>query len=330
MTGTGVTPTVSVVVPCYNVAGHVADAVESAVAQAHAALEILCVDDGSTDETPAVLRRLAEAHPTRVRVIHQPNGGACAARNRGLAEAQGAWVQFLDADDVLHPDKLAHQLALVARADAEGRAADLVAGSYGYEHLDGRRDEHLAGEFSVWVNFVDRRLGITSANLWRAEAVRAAGGWDPARPSSQEYELILRMLRRGAAVVYDRTPLTTIRQRAGSISTTNMSETMEHSIRLRGEVIRRLIAEGRLDGPELRLALSALLQRLRYLYPLNPDLAAALHRDWVPRGFWPGRLSRASRAYALLYYLLGFGPAERFTRWVRATRASSAPAPLPK
>src|SRR5690606_32136288 len=96
-------PAVSVVVPCYNVEGFVRRAVESAAAQTHRPLEIICVDDGSTDGTLGVLRELEAEHPGLVRVLAGPNGGAPAARNRGLKEARGEYVQFLDADDELAP-----------------------------------------------------------------------------------------------------------------------------------------------------------------------------------------------------------------------------------
>ncbi len=95
---------VSVIIPCYNAA-----AVVSAFAQSHRPLEVICVDDGSTDATPDVLARLQEQYPT-LRVIRQANGGALRARNTGMATATGTYVQFLDADGEIVPDKIARQV----------------------------------------------------------------------------------------------------------------------------------------------------------------------------------------------------------------------------
>jgi glycosyltransferase involved in cell wall biosynthesis len=111
-------PLVSIVVPCFNAAPWLAETIASARAQSYTRREIVCVDDGSTDETPALLRALAGDDLV---VITQPNRGQSAALNRGLAASRGEYVQFLDADDLLHPDKIAKQLSRLA--DAPGAVA---------------------------------------------------------------------------------------------------------------------------------------------------------------------------------------------------------------
>jgi glycosyltransferase involved in cell wall biosynthesis len=100
-------PLVSVVMPAYNCAEVVAEAIESALAQGYPNLEILVVNDGSTDDTATVLARFAD----RIRVIDVPNGGPARARNIGLGRARGEYIAFLDADDVWIPGKLAAQVA---------------------------------------------------------------------------------------------------------------------------------------------------------------------------------------------------------------------------
>jgi hypothetical protein len=110
-----VTPDVSVIVPAWNAAATLAETVRSAAAQSHSNIEILIVDDGSTDATRAIGEGLAAADP-RICVISQPNAGVAAARNAGLARARGAWAAWLDADDLWHPQKLARQLAVAAAA----------------------------------------------------------------------------------------------------------------------------------------------------------------------------------------------------------------------
>jgi len=101
---------VSVVVATYNMGRYLADAVESALAQSYPEVEVVIVDDGSTDDTPDIVQRWRQ-HP-RVRLHRQANGGQARAKNTGIRLSRGAFVAFLDADDVWLPDKLAWQIPL--------------------------------------------------------------------------------------------------------------------------------------------------------------------------------------------------------------------------
>ncbi len=125
---------VSVVIPAYNYGRYVVDAVESAFAQTHAPLEVIVVDDGSTDDTRERLRPYA----SRIRLVHQENRGAAAALNRGIQLAQGEWIAWLSADDAFLPTKLEDQLAHAQRhpedrliytdwcsVDAQGRVTQM-------------------------------------------------------------------------------------------------------------------------------------------------------------------------------------------------------------
>lgn len=114
-------PTVSVVIPNYNYARFVGQAIESALAQSVAPLEVIVVNNGSTDNSLEVLRGFGE----RIRLIDQPNQGQSGARNAGIAAARGSLIAFLDADDVWLAGKLEKQLPLFARP-----AVGLVYGGY--------------------------------------------------------------------------------------------------------------------------------------------------------------------------------------------------------
>lgn len=115
---------VSVVIAVYDGEATIGDAITSVLAQTRQPLEIIVVDDGSNDGTPAVLDRIAKAHACLRCLRQNPNQGQAAALNRGISEARGAFLAFLDADDVWMPDKLARQLARFA-ADP---ALDVVYG----------------------------------------------------------------------------------------------------------------------------------------------------------------------------------------------------------
>lgn len=99
-------PTVSVITPCYNGTRYLRETIESVLAQTHSVLEMIVVDDGSTDDSAAV----AESFGPPVRVIRQANQGESVARNVGMDAARGDWIAFLDADDLWKPEKIERQL----------------------------------------------------------------------------------------------------------------------------------------------------------------------------------------------------------------------------
>src|ERR1051326_5639298 len=108
-------PLVSIIIPCFNAARWLPATLQSALAQTWPNLEVIVVDDGSTDHSAAIARRY---EGDRVRGVVQPNAGAAAARNTGLRHARGEFIQFLDADDLLAPEKIAKQMEALLRAPA--------------------------------------------------------------------------------------------------------------------------------------------------------------------------------------------------------------------
>src|SRR5919205_4589183 len=99
-------PPIIVIIPVYNGESYVAEAIESILDQTYRPAEVIVVDDGSTDNTAEVVKRFGDV----VQYHHQPNRGAGAARNRGVELSHGEFLAFLDADDLWHKDKLAHQI----------------------------------------------------------------------------------------------------------------------------------------------------------------------------------------------------------------------------
>lgn len=126
------TPRISVIIPVYNAASFVRDAVASVRAQTLHDWEIIFVDDGSTDDSPGVIAELAAASPC-MKALHQPNAGPASARNYGLQHARGAYIAFLDADDLYPPDKFEMQ---AARLDADP-TLDFTLGRIQYVWLPG-------------------------------------------------------------------------------------------------------------------------------------------------------------------------------------------------
>jgi glycosyltransferase involved in cell wall biosynthesis len=113
-------PLVSILIPAYNAEKYIAKAIESALNQTWPSKEIIVVDDGSSDNTFDIAKSFESA---AVRVIHQEKKGASVARNRGLQEAKGDFIQFLDADDLLAPDKIELQMDFFSKEENSGRIA---------------------------------------------------------------------------------------------------------------------------------------------------------------------------------------------------------------
>jgi glycosyltransferase involved in cell wall biosynthesis len=108
---------VSVVITTFNKAQYIAQAIESVINQTYPDIECIIVDDGSTDQTVDVVNELRRRYP-EIQYFYQVNQGVSAARNFGASQTQGEWIQFLDADDWLHPEKIEHQLSILKDLDS--------------------------------------------------------------------------------------------------------------------------------------------------------------------------------------------------------------------
>jgi glycosyltransferase involved in cell wall biosynthesis len=185
-------PRLSAVIPVYNTARYLRDAVESALAQEGADLEVIVVDDGSTDEGPAILRGFGD----RIRLLRQENRGLSAARNAGIAEARGEFIGFLDADDAWEPAKSMKQIAYLdahpacglvfcdaRRMDGDGALLEPVYGDTDHGFRPGRCLERLfEGNLVVMPGVVVRRGLFDEAGLF-----------DTTLASVEDYDMWLRL-----------------------------------------------------------------------------------------------------------------------------------------
>ena len=134
-------PLISVIIPVYNVQKYIADCIGSILAQSYTELEIILVDDGSTDSTPQILDEFA-AKDSRIRVIHKPNGGVSSARNTGIAEKNGEFFCFVDADDTVHPNYILNLYNIIKEYDA-----DIAMSAYLFAWDDGRKQRTRNKEY---------------------------------------------------------------------------------------------------------------------------------------------------------------------------------------
>jgi glycosyltransferase involved in cell wall biosynthesis len=170
---------VTVIIPAYNAAATIEETLWSVVDQTYSNLEILVVDDGSTDATAEIVRTFA-ARDARVRLITQPNGGVAVARNRGIAEAKGEFVAPVDADDLWRPDKIRKQMVLMKE---RGESVGLVYTWYALIDIDGKivSTDHRPNHDGESLERMCRGnlIGNGSGALMRRSALREVGGYDP-------------------------------------------------------------------------------------------------------------------------------------------------------
>jgi glycosyltransferase involved in cell wall biosynthesis len=191
-TSAGATTTISVVLPCYNASAWVGKAIQSVLDQDYPGIEIIVVDDGSSDDSLAIVRTFGN----KIRWLSGPNRGACAARNRGLGACAGDFVLFLDADDYLY-GKYLLQMAKFATP-----GTTVVVGAHAW--IDTEHNRLL--EFQAYQGANSHRALLarylthpmqSAALLWERKSLLEAGGWNEGLPISQDAELALRMFLRG-------------------------------------------------------------------------------------------------------------------------------------
>lgn len=169
---------VSTIIPVYNRPQLLREAVQSVLNQSHEDLEILIIDDGSTDETAAVAEQLQWAHPSRIRVLHQSNAGPGRARQKGIEHCRGEFVQFLDSDDLLLPDKFRLQVAALQH----NQEAEIAYGkSYEERHIGNAPACHgpmrATGipQTQLFPRLLNQRWWTTSCPLYRKRLLDRLG-----------------------------------------------------------------------------------------------------------------------------------------------------------
>jgi glycosyltransferase involved in cell wall biosynthesis len=318
---------VSILIPCHNAERWIAQAIESAVAQTYAPTEVIVFDDGSKDRSLDVIRRFRD----RIRWETGPNRGGNAARNRLLELARGEWVQYLDADDYLLPDKLEPQVHVLR----ERPNTDVLYGLVTRESWSERgisRDLQLIPEpRDPWMLLARWYLPQTGGPLWRKSALLDVGGWKRDQLCCQEHELYLRLLKAGKRFTY--CPYN------GAIYRIWSTDTVCH--RDRGEVRRQrrkilaaeeehLRATGELTAPRLQAINQARFEMSRLAWREDRNEAMQIFQDvldadrhFVPLSNQPGG-HHPPLTYRVFFRFLGFAATEKIAEQVHALRSRFA------
>ncbi len=211
------TPLVSVVIPAYKVAPYITETLNSVFSQTLTEFEVIVVNDGSPDTDE--LERAIAPYRERIRYLRQDNCGASAARNRGVREAHGEFVAFLDGDDVWMPDYLEKQLEFLREGNYDLAYSD--ARLFGDPVMTGKTYMQTAPSRGpvTFVSLVRNECNvITSGVVARRRALIEAGLFDERLRNAQDFELWTRLARAGARLGYQRKVLLGYRCRRDSLS----------------------------------------------------------------------------------------------------------------
>jgi len=191
---------VSVIIPCFNAKRWLREAIDSCLQQTYPRIEIILVDDGSTDNSLEIIKSYED------KIIWEtgPNRGGNHARNRGFALSRGEYIQFLDADDYISPEKIERQVLFL-----EETGADVVYGDWKYrQHLpDGTsflRDGKFSGRPEDMLESLlsDQWWVAPVALLFTRAVVESSGGWDESLRAAQDRDFFISVIINGAKVLY--------------------------------------------------------------------------------------------------------------------------------
>ena len=280
-------PLVSVIVPTYNRAGIIGETIENIFQQTYPNIELIIVDDGSADSTQSVLASYGQ----RIKWTTQPNAGPSAARNRGIAMAEGEIIAFQDSDDLWHPTKIERQVSLLERAGGSVVCClcntniysvdGSVMTSFDNAPIDPPYDE------GIWTNVAEvlttRFILFNQAIAIRRTVLAKAGGFDENLKYLEDYQLGLRLALEGPWG-FIRTPL--VMQKQGTANSWSQGAFKEHTliaeynVSLRKDALRHLLSKG--GDPALQALMEKYLkQAQRVLRDLQTSRSDSLSQRFM-------------------------------------------------
>lgn len=314
-------PLVSILIPAYNAGKWLAGTIQSALDQTWPNKEIIIVDDGSKDQTLELARRFAGPN---VIVFSQPNAGAAAARNKAFELSHGEFIQWLDADDLLSPDKIAAQMAVAE--GLPGRHTLLSCGWGYFMYRPARAQFHAT---ALWqdlspVEWTQRKwegnLHMQTATwLVSRELTQAAGPWDTRLLGDDDGEYFARVIKASNGIRF--VPASRVFYRIagpGSLSYIGRSD-KKMNAQMLGMKLQIGYLRGLDDSPRTRAASVRYLQTwLHNFYPHRPDLVQEA-RDLAKSLGGELRSPRLPWKYAWIEKLFGWNAAKlsqiRYNRW---------------
>ncbi|MEO6131669.1 MAG: glycosyltransferase family A protein [Saprospiraceae bacterium] len=290
----------SIIITYINEHDFLAEALQSAMNQGLDQMELILVSNMSV-----LSKEYQPLHGSKLnfKFIHEPHPGSAFARNAGLQQASGEWLQFLDVDDLILPGKISGQLAL-----AQGAA---VVSPHKFKFLNSTTQPSKWLPEDIWCGILNSGLGSTSSMLWHRESLLGSGGWSVNYKSHQEYELLFRLAATGHQISIAEDWKTIVRERASGSITLNTKEVRaKEGIQLREKIWKYLVQQ-RMDNPARKNAfLQYLFRQLRGLYRIDRNGAIIIYKKYFTgEKFIPDQIGIPF--YSFLYQNLGFARTER-------------------
>lgn len=297
----------TVIIPCYNVEAYIHECLDSVALQGNVVHHIYVVDNNSTDDTVSKVHKWLKANPTSpLTLLSETKPGAPAARNLPLNRIETKWIQFLDADDLLLPGKIINQIRQFPKADVICASA---------KHLATDGSERISiPQLDVRLGLIKGEMGNTCANLFSASSIQAIQGWNELLNSSQEYDLMFRIWRTGAAFEVDLRSRAVIRAREmGQISQCDPEGRWSRLVGLRMRMLKSML-DSEISLEEKQNMLQAVFDFVRVLFPLNEEEATTHYRKLVALGLKPQPSPTSSFKYIMATRMIGVLRTERFLK----------------
>lgn len=302
---------ISVVMPCYNAAPYVEEAIESVLRQTYPHVELIIVDDGSTDASVQIIARLADSNPERITVLHQTNSGPYAARNHGLAHANGNFIAFLDADDTWHPEALDQLHAAMTETLADVAYCGWQNVGESAANMQPYIPPNYA-ESDAATLFLQSCPWPINGVLLRRQLVDSLRGFSERLPTAMDYDLWLRMLATQPTVVRVSQVLAFYRRYPRGTAHIPRWRQVLDAIRVREDFIRRHpapVAHLSRTERDARVYGSLLPEAYRCHWRRDMDSSRRLFRRAFRKADWKARDAK--------YILASFLPAPVFTSLIR-------------
>jgi glycosyltransferase involved in cell wall biosynthesis len=311
---------ISVVIPCFNVSTYIGECLQSVVEQSRMPVDIICVDDHSTDNTNEVIESFVQRYPSLITLIpNKQKKGAPGSRNTGLAVSKGNYIQFLDADDIIFKEKFSHQSKIIQDSQCK---TDILVGSFSKKYLDGSERIYRNEDIDAWIALIDNKMGVTSANLFKRSKLEEISGWELDMKSSQEYDLMFRLMKKDAVVQFDQVLLNLNRERVtGSITKTNPREKWKRYIDLRILIFKYLQSTKQLTPKREQTFATNLLNAARSLYKYDREASIFYYKQYLKGRRLPFNELPINPIYVLLYNLFGFKAAQEISIYINRGRS---------
>ncbi len=317
-----IAPLVSIIIPAYNVQDYIEECINSALNQTYPYIEIIVVDNNSTDQTAEKVVQIQKQFPLKIFLFFEEKQGVSFARNKGIKNSNGQWIQFLDADDLLYADKLERQLKLINTSKV---APLMVVGAYHRLSEEGKLLSvpllHIG--LDPYKSITASLLGHLDSNLFPKEILISVVGFEETLKVGEDTDLLFRILCLGdsSPIVYDYTPSAVYRQRnCGQLTKSDPISLNTDGLKVRLSIINTL----KNNKPEYYGGNSDYFIDYVYffiyrigIYDIN--YAYTLYLKYLGRDYKPKLKSEViAKHHTVLFYFLGFKNLMKCRWWVKS------------